>query len=125
MMGSVFPKPLPRRLRDTRFIYFDKLFNPVEVGSQGIFGNPLLAVLRGKGFVIGPDRRFSSVCAIALTAASACAFLYLIFYAGNNWRTAVAGMLTLVGLYWLYQTSSLMRTQDPKNVPNRLPRSSA
>jgi hypothetical protein len=51
MMGSVFPKPLPRRLRDTRFIYFDKLFNPVEVGSQGIFGNPLLAVLRSKGLV--------------------------------------------------------------------------
>lgn len=125
LMGSVFPKPLPRRLRDTRFIYFDKLFNPVEVGSQGIFGNPLLAVLRGKGFVIGPDRRFSSVCAIALTAASACAFLYLIFYAGYNWRTVVAGMLTLVGLYWLYQTSSLTRTQDPKNEPNRLPRSSA
>jgi hypothetical protein len=51
MMGSVFPKPLPRRLRDTHFIYFDKLFNPVEVGSQGIFGNPLLAVLRSKGLV--------------------------------------------------------------------------
>ena len=51
MMGNVFPKPLPRRLRDTQFIYFDKLFNPIEMGSQGIFGNPLLAVLRSKGLV--------------------------------------------------------------------------
>jgi hypothetical protein len=126
MTGSVFPKPLPRRLRNTRFIYFDKLFNPVEVGSQGIFGNPLLAVLRGKGLVTGPERRFSRVCAIALTVASAFAFFCLLFYGRyKDWMLAIAGLLTFVGVLWQYQISSLMRTQDAKNEPNRLPSSSA
>jgi hypothetical protein len=126
MTGSVFPKPLPRRLRNTRFIYFDKLFNPVEVGSQGIFGNPLLAVLRGKGLVTGPERRFSRACAIALTVASAFAFFGLLFYGRyKDWMLAIAGLLTFVGVLWQYQISSLMRTQDAKNEPNRLPSSSA
>jgi hypothetical protein len=126
MTGSVFPKPLPRRLRNTRFIYFDKLFNPVEVGSQGIFGNPLLAVLRGKGLVTGPERRFSRACAIALTVASAFAFFCLLFYGRyKDWMLAIAGLLTFVGVLWQYQISSLMRTQDAKNEPNRLPSSSA
>jgi hypothetical protein len=96
------------------------------VGSQGIFGNPLLAVLRGKELVTGPDRRFSRVCAIALTVASAAAFFFLISYGHyKDWMLAVAGMLTFVGVFWQYQISSLIRTQDPKNEPNRLPRSSA
>jgi hypothetical protein len=54
---------------------------------------------------MGPVRRtISLICALALTGASAYAFVYLIFYVGHYkfYMPAVAGVLTFVGLYWLY-----------------------
>ena len=54
---------------------------------------------------MGPMRRvISLLCALALTGASAYAFVYLIFYASHYkfWMPTVAGMLTFVGLYWFW-----------------------
>jgi hypothetical protein len=54
---------------------------------------------------MGPVRRVVNlICALSLTGASAFSFIYLIFFAHRVWplMVAVAGVLTFVGLYWLW-----------------------
>ena len=54
---------------------------------------------------MGPVRRtINLICALGLTGARAFSFIYLIFYAHGfvAWMPVVAGVLTFVGLYWLW-----------------------
>jgi hypothetical protein len=51
-LGGLFPKSLPERLGDTRFIHFDSTFTPIPIGPQGRWWRQrrtVRALLRAKG----------------------------------------------------------------------------
>jgi hypothetical protein len=54
---------------------------------------------------MGPVRRVVNlICALSLTGSGAFSFIYLTFFAHRLWplMIAISGVLTFVGLYWLW-----------------------
>ncbi len=66
---------------------------------------------------MGPIRRtVNLICALGLTGVSAFSFVYLIFYAHGFkvWMPVMAGVMTFVGLYWLW-TDFINADPRPEN----------